>query len=413
MATARSRNHSTPWIRRIFTSGKRKPAASSSTSTSTGADADAGDKRSVYVNLAIPSTSLDNHGHPTPYPANQIRTAKYTLVSFVPKNIFEQFRRAANIYFLFLLILQFIPAVTTGMPGLSALALFTIVLLTMLKDGYEDSKRSASDKEANRAPAVVLGRGWINVNKLPAHMFRAGLFSFLLSDSGAEGSIGGGGSISASSHGAPSKDSAPDMAVDSDAWLQTEWRHLHVGDIVLLHDGESVPADLVLLATSEDDGSCFIETKNLDGETNLKSKVSPPATAHLTSPQHLAAFQCTIDAEPPSTQLYSFKGSMLIHAEGPSAPNSKEPLSVDNLLLRGSVVRNTQWAVGVTVFTGDETKIMMNAGETPSKRSRIERMMNYQVLSQFCLLFLLCLLSAILGGIYFGRADSFQAVFIV
>ncbi|KAI7829948.1 PRMT5 arginine-N-methyltransferase-domain-containing protein [Kickxella alabastrina] len=366
--------HHTPWIKRIFTSGKRKPAASSSTSTS--ADADAGDKS-------------ESNSH-----------SQITLVSFVPKNIFEQFRRAANIYFLFLLILQFIPAVTTGMPGLSALALFTIVLLTMLKDGYEDSKRSASDKEANRAPAVVLGRGWINVNKLPAHMFRAGLFSFLLNDSGAEGSIGGGGSISASSHGAPSKDSAPDMAVDSDAWLQTEWRHLHVGDIVLLHDGESVPADLVLLATSEDDGSCFIETKNLDGETNLKSKVSPPATAHLTSPQHLAAFQCTIDAEPPSTQL-------------PLASNSKEPLSVDNLLLRGSVVRNTQWAVGVTVFTGDETKIMMNAGETPSKRSRIERMMNYQVLSQFCLLFLLCLLSAILGGIYFGRADSFQAVFIV
>ncbi|KAJ1938325.1 phospholipid transporting ATPase, partial [Linderina pennispora] len=95
------------------------------------------------------------------------------------------------------------------------------------------------------------------------------------------------------------------------------------------------------------------------------------------------------------------------------AAGSRDPLNVDNLLLRGSVLRNTRWAVGVAIFTGDDTKIMMNAGETPSKRSRIERMMNYQVLSQFCLLFVLCLVSAIVGGIYYGKSQSFQQAFIV
>ncbi|KAJ2234341.1 phospholipid transporting ATPase [Coemansia sp. RSA 1286] len=404
MAAAHRKKPSTPWIKRLFVSKRRRAAAAD------GSNAELGEERTVYINLNPPRSALDAHGRPPQYPPNQIRTAKYTLVSFIPKNLFEQFRRAANIYFLFLLILQFIPAVTTGMPGLSALALFTIVFLTMLKDGYEDSKRSASDKEANKARAVVLGRGWVNVNKPPAHMLRPrGPFRFLWSDSGAEGSVGGKLDAPPMPRGDPLD---AGMAVDSDAWLQTEWRHLHVGDIVLLRDGDSVPADLVLLASSEDDGTCFVETKNLDGETNLKSKTVVSATAHLTTPDLLSSLPFTVDAEPPSTLLYSFKGSIQI-LDSVAGPGIQESLSVNNLLLRGSVIRNTSWAVGVAVFTGDDTKIMMNAGETPSKRSRIERMMNYQVLTQFCLLFILCFLSAVLGGIYFGRKNSFQSYFIV
>ncbi|KAJ2725620.1 phospholipid transporting ATPase [Coemansia sp. Benny D115] len=389
METTGRRKKQGSWLKRLFT----KQAGSAASKPLT--------ERTVYVNQQLPTPD-----HPPQYTPNQIRTAKYTPISFIPKNIFEQFRRAANIYFLFLLILQFIPAVTTGMPGLSALALFTIVLLTMLKDGYEDSKRSASDKEANRAPAVVLGGGWANMNKPPGHMLKPrGPLKFLWSDAGSGGTVGGAGGKSA---GLPVGRDDGDMGVGTDAWLQTEWRHLHVGDIVLVRDGDSVPADLVLLVTSDEDGGslCFIETKNLDGETNLKTKSALHSTTSLTSPWRLSQFVSSIRAEPPNTQLYSFKGSIDIGGES-------EPLSIDNLLLRDSVVRNTQWAVGVVVFTGDDTKIMMNSSETPSKRSRIERMMNYQVMSQFCLLFVLCLLSAILGGIYYGRADSFQALFIV
>ncbi|KAJ2355406.1 phospholipid transporting ATPase, partial [Coemansia sp. RSA 2618] len=400
-----------------------------------------GSERTVFVNTPLPASAYDSRGRPPQYAPNQIRTAKYTVLSFVPKNLLEQFRRAANIYFLFLLILQFVPSVTTGLPGLSALALFTIIALTMAKDGYEDSKRSASDREANRAPAVVLGQGWVNANKPPAHALRPrGPMRLVWSDSGAGGSVGGATKqsmhagmqpIGANSNqnrfdgdigfdrghsnlngdiGLNQGHSNPngDIGIDSGEWAATEWRHVHVGDIVLLRDGDAVPADLLLLSSSDDDGTCFVETKNLDGETNLKSKHAPAATMHVTSPPQLAALRCVISAEPPSTQLYSFKGSIQLHGLG-----TRDPLGVDNLLLRGSVLRNTQWAVGVAVFTGDETKIMMNAGETPSKRSRIERMMNYQVMSQFALLFVLCLLSAILGGIYYARSGSFQALFIV
>jgi phospholipid-translocating ATPase len=54
-------------------------------------------------------------------------------------------------------------------------------------------------------------------------------------------------------------------------------------------------------------------------------------------------------------------------------------LDISNTLLRGSVLRNTGWVIAVAVFTGAETKIMLNAGVTPSKRSRIEKLMNRQV----------------------------------
>ncbi|KAJ2794824.1 phospholipid transporting ATPase, partial [Coemansia helicoidea] len=126
---------------------------------------------------------------------------------------------------------------------------------------------------------------------------------------------------------------------------------------------------------------------------------------------------CVVDAEPPNTQLYSFKGALRVlgrHRPGSaSAEPTQDALGIDNLLLRGSTLCNTQWAVGLALFTGNDTKIMMNAGEPPSKRSRIERMLNYQVLSQFGLLFVLCLVSAVVGGIYYGRPDSFQALFII
>ncbi|KAJ1665757.1 phospholipid transporting ATPase [Coemansia sp. RSA 1646] len=419
-STPGRRRQKRSWASRIFSLRHRAGSTDSD---------EPGEERTVHVNIPLPASAFDARGRPQQYPANQIRTAKYTVLSFIPKNLLEQFRRAANIYFLFLLILQFIPAVATGMPGLSALALFTVVALTMAKDGYEDSKRSASDREANRTPAVVLGNGWVNTNKPPAHFFRPrGPMRLVWGDSGSGGTIGGamlpGSADAAYGNNFDNRRMGPSIDIDNSNWLKTEWRHLHVGDIVLIRDGDSVPADVLLLNSSDEDGACFVETKNLDGETNIKTKHALHKTTDLCSPAQLAAFKCTIDAEPPNTLLYSFKGSLRILPDSsmPLQANTfdeydelsaaVDPLSVDNMLLRGSVVRNTKWAVGVIVFTGNESKIMMNSGETPSKRSRIERMMNYQVITQFCLLFILCLLTAILGGIYYGESESFPAVFV-
>ena len=81
-----------------------------------------------------------------------------------------------------------------------------------------------------------------------------------------------------------------------------------------------------------------------------------------------------------------------------------EPLTIDNLLLRGCTLRNTEWVLGVVVFTGHDTKIMMNAGITPSKRARIARELNFSVICNFVFLLVMCLVAALVNG--FNWADQ-------
>jgi phospholipid-transporting ATPase len=148
---------------------------------------------------------------------NTISTTKYTVYSFFFKNLFEQFTKMANVYFLFLACLQVIPDVTTsaGIPTYLP-PLLVIVLLTMIKDGYEDYKRYKSDQEENNKEASV---------------YRENGFT------------------------------------------PTKWRDIRVGDIVKVQKDQFFPADMVIICSSLlKKGQCFIETKNLDGETNLKTK---------------------------------------------------------------------------------------------------------------------------------------------
>ena len=154
------------------------------------------------------------------YKNNKISTTKYSLYNFVFKNLFEQFSKLANIYFLFLAILQCIPAVslTKGIPTV-LFPLVVIVIITMIKDGYEDYKRYKSDQEENNKQTILIRNG----QETPV-----------------------------------------------------KWQDVMVGDYLLVKKDEFFPADLVVLGTNHyKKGQCFIETKNLDGETNLKTKTLP------------------------------------------------------------------------------------------------------------------------------------------
>lgn len=63
-------------------------------------------RRNVYVNIELPMSELNKYGEPREYSRNKVRTSKYTIWTFFPKNLTEQFRRVANLYFLGLVILQ-------------------------------------------------------------------------------------------------------------------------------------------------------------------------------------------------------------------------------------------------------------------------------------------------------------------
>ena len=156
-----------------------------------------------------------------------------------------------------------------------------------------------------------------------------------------------------------------------------------------MRNNQELPADVVCVQSSDRAGVGFVETANLDGETNLKAKRacaipgvvsgrgSDPDADILEKALEGAVIQC----EAPNNQLYKFEGKWVgLGADGGADGGAELGVSVDNVLLRGSTLRNTDWIAGVVVFTGGDTKLMRNSVRSPRKVSSLERQMNALVL---------------------------------
>lgn len=176
----------------------------------------------------------------------------------------------------------------------------------------------------------------------------------------------------------------------------TEWKNLKVGNIVKVKKDEFFPADLLLLSSSYDDAVCYVETMNLDGETNLKLKQGLEVTSSLNEDFKFRDFKAAVKCEDPNANLYSFVGSMEFDGQ-------KFPLSPQQLLLRDSKLRNTDYVYGAVIFTGHDTKVIQNATDPPSKRSKIEKKMDKIIYFLFCVLFLIAFVGSILFGIVTKR----------
>ena len=189
------------------------------------------------------------------------------------------------------------------------------------------------------------------------------------------------------------------------------WKNVEVGDFVRIYNNDQIPADIAILSTSDPDGACYIETANLDGETNLKVRQALHSGRQIKHARDCERTEFMIDSEMPHANLYQYSGVLnwkqrdLKKPEEPVATMA-EPISINNLLLRGCTLRNTDWVLGVVVYTGQETKIMLNAGITPKKRSRISRELNTDVLFNFIILFLMCLVSGIVQGVTWAQGDN-------
>uniref|UniRef100_A0A0V0IZF0 Phospholipid-transporting ATPase n=1 Tax=Solanum chacoense TaxID=4108 RepID=A0A0V0IZF0_SOLCH len=268
------------------------------------------------------------------YAGNYVSTTKYTAATFLPKSLFEQFRRVANFYFLVTGILAFTPlAPYTALSAILPLVL--VIGATMVKEGIEDWRRKQQDVEVNsRKVKVHQGDGVFNL---------------------------------------------------------TEWQHLKVGDIVKVEKDQFFPADLLLLSSCFDDAICYVETMNLDGETNLKLKQALEVTSSLHEDANFKDFKALVKCEDPNANLYTFVGSMEYEEQ-------QNPLSPQQLLLRDSKLRNTEYIYGAVIFTGHDTKVMQNATDPPSKRSKIERKMDRIIYFLFAVLFTI----AFVGSVYFG-----------
>ena len=189
------------------------------------------------------------------------------------------------------------------------------------------------------------------------------------------------------------------------------WKSVQVGDFVRIYNEDQIPADVVILSTSDPDGACYVETKNLDGETNLKVRQALHSGRKVKHARDCEKTAFVIESEPPHANLYQYSGVArwkqrdMRNIELP-AKDMAESISINNLLLRGCSLRNTEWVLAVVVFTGQETKIMLNSGITPSKISRISRELNWNVIYNFIILLLMCAVSGIVQGVTWAQGHN-------
>ncbi|KAF1327110.1 Phospholipid-transporting atpase, partial [Globisporangium splendens] len=267
------------------------------------------------------------------YTGNRVATSKYTLVSFLPKMLFEFFRVIVNCYFLAISILQVATPWSPTNQYTTAGPLLVVLLVSMVKQGLEDKKRHDADEIQNSRFCKVLGR-----------------------------------------HGEA---------------VVKQWQDVRVGDVLCLSDREEAPADVFILSTSEEEGRCFVETCNLDGETNLKRRAAIEQVAkhigfrQLNDPplpqadhcKNVMTFTAMMEYELPNNRLYNFTGRIEFEG-GKGLPVEIVPLGPSNIILRGYSIRGCECVFGVVIFTGPETKLMQNARATPSKQSNVYKMVN-------------------------------------
>ncbi|XP_022715174.1 probable phospholipid-transporting ATPase 4 isoform X2 [Durio zibethinus] len=284
-----------------------------------------------YSRIVHCNQPLMHNKKPFKYRSNYISTTKYNFVTFLPKALYEQFHRVANLYFLGTAIISVTPLSPFSAVSMIAPLAF-VVGLSMAKEALEDWRRFMQDMK-------------VNTRKVKVHK-EDGIFG------------------------------------------NKTWQKVQVGDVVKVEKDQFFPADLLLLSSSYEDGICYVETMNLDGETNLKVKRALEVTLSLDEDEAFKNFTGTITCEDPNPSLYTFVGNFeydrQVYALDPS-----------QILLRDSKLRNTTFVYGIAIFAGHDSKVMQNATKSPSKRSRIERKMDYIIYVLFSLLLMISLISSI------------------
>lgn len=152
---------------------------------------------------------------------------------------------------------------------------------------------------------------------------------------------------------------------------------LQPGDIVYIEKGQKFNVDCILLSSSYEDGTIFVETAELDGETNLKRKSGLAVTQAFTL-NDFTEFKGHIECETPNENLLSFEGRLFI-----DKLKFTSSLSMLNMAPRGAVLRNTEFCYGAVVYSGLNTKIMKNLKKGAVKSSKLEAQLNIFVLYAF------------------------------
>ncbi|SPO04259.1 related to ATPases [Cephalotrichum gorgonifer] len=312
------------------------------------------DGRHIPLDPTRPQPLVDSR-RGNSYLDNSVRTSRYTVYDFFPKQLIFQFSRIGNFYFLCVGVPQTIPGLSTTGNFTTIVPLMVFVLLTILKEGFDDYRRHRLDnvenanavmvlKEASKArPHAVVVKRWTT------------RFPFL--------------------HKTEEPIREFDEEYDGFKWVSTKWSDVRVGDVLKLTRDESVPADIVLLHADGENDLAYIETMALDGETNLKSKQVSAAIKDCDSIKGILSCPAHFVTEDPNPELYRFDGRVTVGEK-------TLPLTLNEVIYRGSILRNTPSVTGLVVNTGEESKFRMNANQHPqAKRPALERVANRIVLT--------------------------------
>lgn len=348
--------------------------------------------------------------------SNRIESSKYTWLNLVPKIIIEQFSNVGNIYFLILAILQLIPSISnSGSTPINFVPLAIVVIVNGIKDAVEDYKRKKADTAENNTKV---------------QLFQEKISSRITMKS--------------------------PNGVSSEGFFESKWESIKPGDLVKINKGESFPADLCLLYSPNPKGAAFVETKSLDGETNLKLKESIKCTYNIInnlqpSTQNTSVIsdsntvydffknlQGEINADEPNDRMYEFSANIKLYNSKQSKPTQSELERIDeeaedenaknlrtsriesedaetfkksltsitnfsettvldynNLLLRGSILMQTEYVYGIVVYAGHSTKIMLNSISARSKSSKLAKMMNLFLTKVLVIQGMICLFCTI------------------
>lgn len=263
------------------------------------------------------------------YPHNEVNNRRYSLVTFLPVALVNQFRFSViNVYFLLVAVSQFVPVLRVGFIFVYFAPLAFVVGLSLAKEAFDDIKR------------------WIQDRKINSHRYEQLL---------------------------------PDGTFHSIAS-----REITVGMLLRVHAGQRIPADLILLRTSETNNTCFMRTDQLDGETDWKLRYPAKGTRDLASDE-LATLRFNLECEAPSKAIDKFEGRIL------TAGHTPEGLNVNNALWCSCTVASGN-VVGVVVYTGTDTRSAMNMEQSPVKRGLIDHELNWICVLCFLLLMVLSIL---------------------
>ena len=293
---------------------------------------------------------------------NTISTTKFNLFTFIPKGLLYQFSSWSNVYFLFTAIIQSIKIISPITSITAIIPLIFVLGLGLIREAIEDLGRNNYDNLNNKEEVIV---------------FRNNKF------------------------------------------IKSISKTLRHGEVIIIYENSIIPADIILIDSKFKDGRCYVETSSLDGEKNLKLKVANKYTQGFISKDvnvRKNIEKCIIP------EKYTFSGHIKINAPNPNLSyikgnihpqfkkencNIEQDISITNneFILKGSILKNTSWIIGIVVYTGKHNKIILNSKRPRLKISKTERKLNLYLIFVFFLLIFLCIECSIT---YYLKYQKFQ-----